>query len=204
MKDRLVRVQAGNKPSNSADPTPSLLNHRNNISLHSDVAILHRENGTYASVLGRVQRIVKKSGKRGKIEYRNPIDFNEKSKCIDIQLVLTKYVASENRLYSFNPGNNFVISIQDVLIGCELCIDENDLYCLNLNDKKSIDSIINESNNKAKTRKINKLCRTITKALQKSTEVELMVDGCVCIEMEPTTSHCGRVQRKRRVVLGDN
>ena len=64
-KDRLVRVQAGNKPSNSANPTPSLLNHRNNIGLHSDA-----------------------------IEYRNPIDLYEKSKSIDIQLVLTKYVAS--------------------------------------------------------------------------------------------------------------
>ena len=63
-KDRLVRVQAGNKPSNSADPTPSLLNHRNNIGLHSDVAILRRENGTYASVLGRVQEKRKKRKNR--------------------------------------------------------------------------------------------------------------------------------------------
>ena len=96
-----------------------------------------------------------------------------------------------------------MVPIQEVLMGCELSIEEDDEYTLNSDDKTAIKSIIHDRNT-TKQRKPRKLSgETSATKNTSSREVQLMVDGRVMVEVEGTSSKTGRLQRKRRVVLGD-
>ena len=57
---------------------------QNDWSVFRCCSIKKNKTGTHDFILGRVHRMIKKSGKRGKIEYRNIIDLNENDKNIDI------------------------------------------------------------------------------------------------------------------------
>ena len=105
-KDRLVQVKSGGKGvSTSTISSPEVTNYRNDIGLHSDIAILRKENSKYIAVFGRVQRIIKKSGRRGHIEYRKPISLNDKENNINIRILATAYTSStSNNRYRFNLG----------------------------------------------------------------------------------------------------
>ena len=74
-KDRLTRVtQSGRKHSSlPSEISSEIWNYRNDVGIHSDVAVLKKKDGKFFPAYGRVQRIIKKSVSRGKIEYRKPM-----------------------------------------------------------------------------------------------------------------------------------
>ena len=204
-KDRLLRVQAGGKNTAAQTSLPSETWHyRNDIGIHSDIAIIKKINGTHVAEYGRVHRIVKKSGRREKIEYRRPVSLNDCEKDSNLQFILTKYKAGHaNDIFTFAPGHTSIVSIKDVLMGCEFIMDDNEYYLLNCDDFSSIERILNDRNgrNKRKTLVSAPVAAPVPVPVQ--TDVMLREDGTVLFEIEASTSKSGRLQRKRRVVLGD-
>ena len=132
------------------------------------------------------------------------MSLNEKENNINIRFLLTNYVSINDSSFVFTPGKTFIAPIQDILMGCELAIDDNDNYILNSDDNSAIANILNDLNNSKKRKaKPIKTKQSVSSQKQIPTEVELMADGTVCVEIEATTSKSGRLQRKRRVVLVD-
>ena len=82
-------------------------------------------------------------------------------------------------------------------------MDDNEYYLLNCDDFSSIERILNDRNgrNKRKTLVSAPVAAPVPVLVQ--TDVMLREDGTVLFEIEASTSKSGRLQRKRRVVLGD-
>ena len=105
--------------------------------------------------------------------------------------------------FVFTPGKTFIAPIQDILMGCKLAIDDNDNYILNSDDNSAIANILSDLNNSNKRKAKPIKTKQSVSSQKQTTEVELMADGTVCVEIEATTSKSGRTRRKRRVVLVD-
>ena len=78
--------------------------------------------------------MIKKSGKRGKIEYRNPIDLNEHDKCSDIEIVAVQYEHRQDNDYEYCLGKGHRMQLKDVSMGVVLTINDDGLYRLNDDD----------------------------------------------------------------------
>ena len=149
-----------------------------------------------------MHRIVKKSGRRGKIEYQRPVSLNNCKKESNLQFILTKYKAGHaNDIFTFAPGNTIIVSIKDILMGYEFVMDDNECYLLNCDDLSSIDRILNGRNSRNK-RKTLVSAPVAPVPVPVQTDVMLIEDGTVAFEIEASTSRSGRLQRKRRVVFG--
>ena len=130
-KDRLRRVQASKSFGNTQVDQPSNIvniNHRKVIGLGLDIAVLETSNKKYLHVFGRVQRLVKVK-KRGKTEYKRPVDLDEQSKeNIEVYVVLYE---KEDTQWCYCPGKTKVVQISNVIMGVELNVKENDMYGAN-------------------------------------------------------------------------
>ena len=156
-------------------------------------------NGAHVAEYGRVHIILKKSGRRGKIEFRRPVSLNNCEKESNLQFILTKYKAGHaNNIFTFAPGSTIIVSIKDILMGCKFVMDDKKCYLLNCDDLSSIDRILNgrKSRNKRKTL----VSAPVAASVQ--TDVMLREDGTVAFEIESSKSRSSRLQSKRRVVFG--
>ena len=116
-KDRLTRVQSSSNPSQSLCVPSAIdaVNFRKTIGLYSDIAVLRKDSeGNHYFILSRVQCMIKKSGKRGKIEYRNPID----DKCNDIEIVAGQYEHRQDNDYEYCLGKGHRMQLTYIDGGC--------------------------------------------------------------------------------------
>ena len=88
-------------------------------------------------------------------------------------------------------------------MGCEFSIEEDDSYTLSNDDRIAIKTIIDDRNTIKKQKPRKPTRETLATKTTPSGEVQLMADGTVVVEIGESSSKTGRLQRKRRVVLGD-
>eukprot|EP00112_Aurelia_sp_Birch-Aquarium-sp1_P010292 Seg2203.8 transcript_id=Seg2203.8/GoldUCD/mRNA.D3Y31 product="hypothetical protein" protein_id=Seg2203.8/GoldUCD/D3Y31 len=203
-KDRLRRVQASKSFGKTQVDQPSDIvnaNHRKVIGLYSDIAVLETSNKKYLHVFGRVQRLIKVN-KRGKTEYKRPVDLDEHSK-ENIQVHVVVYEQEEMQ-WCYCPGRTKVVHISNVIMGVELNVKENDKYEANENDLKDLQKYINSKNEKRIKRKHNNL-ETRQQTVETNNEIEQGSDGRVVVVAEPDVNLSGsrRSSRSRRCVVFD-
>ena len=84
--------------------------------------------------------------KRGKTEYKRPLDLNKHSKeNIEVHVVLYEQVDME---WCNCPGKTKVFQIWNVIMSVELSVKENDRYEVNEKDIKDLQTYIRSKNEK--------------------------------------------------------
>jgi hypothetical protein len=200
-KDRLRRVRTQAAPQAGIEHATSI-DYRREMCLFSDVAIHIKNRGRDAAfLLGRVQRMVKPSANRGKIEYKRPINLDDQQHQ-NIEIHLTMYKQDDDSKFIFCPGDTRVFKAYTVIMGIQLSVQEDDSFLLLESDREELKQFLQIHGRSE--RSTNRNSTSSGRIRQEQEQME--DDGSLVLVVEPSasSSSCRRSQRTRRVVLFDD